>query len=160
MNSIELKVKRLTLGAEARIIKSQAASLWHKATADAEKLPETVTADELRNSPAWRRIERRRCKANSLDYHRRHVVRPEARAAHLAHAFLRGHLYARIEDPEKTKTLPDAKKVAKNLVTFGEFTQLGAATKAVHAWVDGAVWRGVEASNPVIAGSIPAAVAN
>lgn len=92
----ELKIKILTLTAEARIIKRQ------------EK--------------RWRK----RPLNQSLHNHRVHVVRPAARAAHLAYGFLRGRPYAIMEQIVYKDVDWDA--VEKNALTHGIFDKLDAET--------------------------------
>lgn len=84
MYSIELKVKRLSLQAEARIIHVQ----------------EHLTKEEGRKARWAQKAERAARKMatwESLYKHRLQVVRPEARAAHIANAFLRGLPYEKVE---------------------------------------------------------------
>lgn len=51
--------------------------------------------------------------------HRRDVVRPEARATHLAYSFLRGKRYADIE--RHVRTDPDWGKIQKMVERYGTF---------------------------------------
>lgn len=134
MYSIELKIKRLTLAAEARLIRTE------------EKRAKAKLKIEL---------------LDSLHCHRDGVVRRAARAAHLAHAFLTGRAYATVET--RTKDRPWEADIAENLRRFGgrEFMAMEkkALNKLVGAWLDGGAPVSSEASNPSLAGATPAAAA-
>lgn len=98
-----LKVNRLSLAAEARIIRRLA----------------NAKSGDLRHS---------------LKSHRKDVLRPEARAAHLAHAFLTGTVYRRVERDGSSP--PDWRRVAEKV---SRFSDLGgnAARAAVLSWSEG-----------------------
>lgn len=86
-----LQVKLKTLAQEARIIK--------------------------RLEKSRRYIKGVRGIRDELHAHRIHVVRPEARATHLALGFIRGRTLDQMEN--KRKTEPDWKKVRSMLAKFG-----------------------------------------
>lgn len=100
----ELKVKRNTLAAEARVIRNLARA-------------------KLRNA---RRIEAKYNVAESaarLGYlslagHNRHIVRPEARCTHLAAMFLKGVPLEAVENPCLTKTFANRKRVEDIIKSF------------------------------------------
>ena len=82
--SIKLKIKSKTLAEEARIIKREE-----------NKARDYARYRRDRQKPITR-IEKAR--AGFVD-HRKHVVRPEARATFLARAFIRGAKYRDVETP-------------------------------------------------------------
>jgi hypothetical protein len=90
-----LKVKCLSLAAEAAVIRRQE-----------------------RRALAWQRKHPSRYDPiyGSLRDHRRFVVRPEARHALLAYAFLRGRPYAAVE--RNPRELPDFARVWKIVTRF------------------------------------------
>ena len=145
MYSTELKIKRLSLGLEARLIRQEEKRM---------------------------KAKRKRDQLDRLHVHRKGIVRPAARAAHLAHAYLMGRPYSTVEDPERTKSRPAIFSchpslpagIVENLRTFGglQFAKMEkqALITAVAQWVDGGAPVGLEASNPRMSGSTPAAVAN
>jgi len=142
MFSIELQIKRLTLTAEARIIhrKERKQKLMQRKRPTQDR--SYVTFDLLRE-------------------HRLHHVRPAARAAHLAHAILRGHAYAKVEHKNTRLKVP-SEAVAENLRRFGPHMIATMEKKlmvaVVEAWIlGGVVPVDVGASNPRVAGSTPAA---
>jgi len=106
-NSGALRVKRVTLGDEARTIKLEerkALQAYRKQHGDADgKLP----ADTL-NIPDQQKFW---C-------HRIHVVRPAARWAHLAHTFLTERPYAEVE--ARCVRTPDLAAVMKVAFQFGK----------------------------------------
>jgi hypothetical protein len=141
MYSTQLKIKRLSLGLEARLIRQ-----------------------EERRMKAKRKTE----ELDSLHFHRKGVVRPAARVANLAHAYLMGRPYSTVEDPNRTKSRPcidwmNHPSICANLRTFGgaQFSQMDKKElfRAVSDWIDGGAPVGVGASNPRVAGSTPAVVA-
>ena len=72
-----------------------------------------------------------------LNDHRLRVIRPEARAAQLAYAFIRGKDYASAEVGAKSE--PDWKRVGEIALKYGDFpygTTKDEARKAVVAWRD------------------------
>lgn len=78
----------------------------------------------------------------SIHNHRVYHVRSAARAAHLAHAYLTCMPYARVEDPEKTRSEPDFDAILAilaNLQSFGprQFTSLGKTERfdAIRSWI-------------------------
>lgn len=126
MFSPELKVKALSLAAEARIIRQQTRkSVQHK-DFDA---------------------------ANRLHLHRVGIVRSVARDTHLARAYLKGMPYQRVE--QKAHTTPNLKAIATMVSKYGgaiwiwprtkESAILKGITEAdIQAWVDGQVPKHVE----------------
>lgn len=110
-----LSVKRASLAAEARIIRNKINSIKRahrqQVAAGREGFP----------TRAWH-----------LHDHRIRVVRPEARAAHLAHAFLTGRPYSQVEVPGSSP--PDWKRVEANVKRFCLSPDLTAFT----AWKDAA----------------------
>lgn len=120
---LHLKVKVMTLAQEARIIKRLARSRLNKA----RDLRTRLVLDEARGAFAefgpntrsemlsWR--EGHLNEYHSLHHHRVQVVRPAARAAGLALAFMRGYLYRTIEN-DRTKTAPRWDEVIKNVARF------------------------------------------
>lgn len=141
MYSVELKIKRLSLGLEARLIRQEEKRM---------------------------KAKRRLSDLNRLHFHRKGVVRPAARSAHLAHAYLRGRPYATVENPELTRSRPNIgghdawPGILENLRKFGgaQFYKMDKKDlhRAIADWIDGAQVS-AEASNPQAAGSTPATVA-
>src|SRR5258706_9283083 len=87
-----LKIKIKSLAEEARIIR-----------ADENRLDCTDQQD--------------RYKQQSLVNHRKHVVRPEARATLLAYAYIRGQIYRKVEPISDTE--PEWRRVRKMVETYG-----------------------------------------
>lgn len=85
MYSTELKIKRMTLQAEARI---------NKYEAEKAKMAARVARWEQKAALA----EKKMATWSSLTHHRKMIVRPEARASHIAHGFLRGLPYVAVEE--------------------------------------------------------------
>lgn len=84
MYSVELKIKRKSLAYESRIIRQE----------------EIKCKEDARSARIKQKLARANAKAatfDSLYLHRRYVVRPEARAANIAHGFLRNVPYQEIE---------------------------------------------------------------
>lgn len=100
----ELKVKYLSLAAESRIIRHQERRLRDRARKAALK----------NKTDAVSRLQDTRM---SLHQHRLEVVRPVARAAHVACSFLRGREYAEIERVSDTD--PNWEAVQNNVKKFG-----------------------------------------
>ena len=99
MTDLNLKIKRITLAAEARGIKTNSNRIRRKmrrllSIVRAAVVAGTEEAAALKHGKSILRCIKR---AGSLDDHRLKEVRPEARAMHLACAFLRGRAYERIE---------------------------------------------------------------
>lgn len=90
MSHTMLKIKLKTLAAEAKIIRHQEAKMV---------------------GPNWF--------SKSIKYtnHRKYVVRPEARATHIAYGLLRGLDYVQIEP--SAKTTPDWKAVERMVKKYG-----------------------------------------
>lgn len=89
-----LKIKVVSLAAEAVLIRREERAM---------KRRKSAAAAEARVG---------------LRLHRVHVVRPEARAACLAYAFLRGRAYRQVE--AKAHSLPDWPRVAKLVERYCE----------------------------------------
>lgn len=92
MQSIELKVKLKHLAEESRIIRREAEKQY-----------------EARNFQ----------KGNDLTCHRKEVVRPEARATHLAYQFLRGIPYEVVERYNDDANPPNWKRVEAMVKKYG-----------------------------------------
>jgi len=91
-NSIELKIRRKNLAAESRDIRKE--ELAAKAKRDTALL-------------------------TSLNRHRLDVVRPAARSAHLAHAFLKCRDYSTVENRDNTRTGIDIAEIARIAAKYG-----------------------------------------
>jgi hypothetical protein len=157
MYSTELKIKRLSLAAEARIIKAEEVRALGGKWVQRDDSPK-LTKIRRRGYPKLERF-------TNLHEHRMNVVRVQARAAHLAHGYLRGRPCLMMEGGARTK--PAIEVVVENLRTFGgaqfhtmEKTKL---FRAVEDWIEGsapikvaAPAEGAGTLNPVPAGSIPA----
>lgn len=128
MYSTELKIKRLSLADEARRIRSEE----HRA-----------------------RSKRKTEMVLSLHLHRVLVVRPAARAAHLAHAFLRGYPYSRVE--RNSRTHPPLGEVRKLVSRFGPVAFKEEVEQEVKSWFEAAVAGTTENSKSLKAGSTPVA---
>ena len=124
--SHQLKIKFLSLAAEARVIKAQ----------------EKRTLAKMRKRRAKQKpVDNLKFQWNSMRDHRRQWVRPEARATHLARAFIKGVPYAKVEDPEKTtKPLP-ATRITQLVRSYasGKFPDNGHRTpfEQLDDWVAG-----------------------
>lgn len=104
--TLPLKCKIGSLAAEARFIRTNERRLIRQARRRLSKgLPAEVSFGH----------------ANRLRLHRVHVVRKEARAAHLAYAFLRGTPYWMVERNPRTK--PDWKNVERIAYRHGPAQQ-------------------------------------
>jgi len=90
--SVELKIKRKNLADESRDIR--------KEEFKAKKAGDTSTL-------------------NSLHDHRINIVRPAARSAHLAHAFLRRKPYASVEASCRKGNEPNIRSIASTVRKFG-----------------------------------------
>ena len=117
-----LQIKRKTLADEGRHI--------HAAE---RKLP------RLRDIKLEDRTERRKAMAAhrfDLQLHRKLIVRPAARAANLAYAFLKGVAYERVEfythQPLSTTQIG---AIAANVQRFGPYATKSEADRAVTAWI-------------------------
>jgi hypothetical protein len=135
MYSIFLKIKRLSLADESRRIRREEIKLKARGKASSG-----IFYD--------------------LYHHRTFKIRHSARAAHLAHAFLRGMKYSRVEHPNTKEPVP-FDEVAKNLRSFCGSLALSSVTlkevsKMVEEWtMGGEVPVNLGASNPQSAGSTP-----
>lgn len=100
--NVHLKIKIMSLAAEAQIIRSQTRKMlkWARRAQDAQK-----------KALAYERF-------SSTDLHRKLIVRKECRAANLAYGFLRGRGYRQME----TKSYEDPlwEKVLGMIERFGE----------------------------------------
>ncbi len=73
-----------------------------------------------------------------LKTHRKHVVRPEARDALLAYAFLRGRAYTQVEG--KCHQAPDWGNVERMVVKYGGFDKANPLPKgAIKSWAEGLI---------------------
>lgn len=114
-----LKIKVVSLAAEAKLIRREESKMKR------------------------RRSERARDAFIGLRQHRINVVRPEARAACLAYAFLRGRPYRQVE--RVSYSLPDWTKVAKLVERYGDGDRRDLA-RSFEAWKDEALIRFAEAA--------------
>lgn len=87
--SVELKIKAITLGYEATQIRRFERKFLKSARTGAQRVKDGD------NTVDW--VEGSYRSYRSLNDHRRNVVRPEARATHLARAYLKGQPYAAVE---------------------------------------------------------------
>lgn len=133
MKTTHFRVKRMTLAAEARIIKAEEAKALRIARGLAKSNLKPLVASHQRNL------------YHSLRIHRIHVVRPAARAMHLAHAYLKGMEYARVENPTKLHApvpVSVVKAAAENVRKFGGPAFVEVGDKQITMWMDG--WRTVK----------------
>jgi hypothetical protein len=180
MKNIHFKVKRMTLAAEARIIKQQEKAILRRARersgvwsredtqtlrkhmADADKREQDDTIHFMRTManacidplPA----DRLYATYHSLHHHRVMVVRPAARAMHLAHAYLKGMPYARVEAPSKRKSAVSIslmQAMLYNLRTFGSPAHAFMKIGDVEAWITGAMPVGAPAKAAEAEGPAP-----
>jgi len=96
--SIELKIKSKHLALEPAIIRREEKNLrkqlsWYKRTYQGLIIEEHLEAYKIYSK--W----------NSLQHHRKTVVRNESRATHLARAFLNGLHYKQVESKRHDETL-------------------------------------------------------
>lgn len=105
--SVELKIKAKSLADEARVIRAE------EKKAKAKRKTETV---------------------NSLHHHRLQVVRPAARATHIARGYLAGTPYRLIEGNAKSE--PPLFAAAQMLAKYGPFKDRAEAQKALTLWVE------------------------
>ena len=112
---IELKIKTLHLGAEARIIKGEERRLKARI-----KYSGHNRQPELRN------------KLHSIVQHRKHVVRPHARSTNLAYGYLKGNRRDQIENPATLRTQPRKGEVQRMIERYGTKAQI----TAFNAWWD------------------------
>lgn len=121
--SVELKIKSKTLAVEAGYIRREERKTLRNARWQAEH-------QEAENSAmSYRQYLR-------LQDHRTKVLRPEARATHLARAFLKGTPYRQVENKNVTH-IPAAmvEKIFRMVRFFGGFSG-GEYTKVdVQAWL-------------------------
>jgi len=101
--STELKIKLKSLAEESRIIRKE----------------------ELLSKPNIDKI-------NSLHDHRIHVVRPVARATHLAYGLLNGLDYRQIEN--HNKTVPDWKKVEAMVKKYADDSKREMFLGILNSW--------------------------
>lgn len=159
-----LRVKRNTLAAEARIIKVQEARALRKGRkidglftgkerADLRaslKKTNIYTPAELSDVISEERDRRRAIKSNKssapsyahyngLRAHRLMTVRPAARVAHLAHAYLKGMPYLRVEGPKTRHTLGELhfKAISETVRKFSDNANTTASHKDVRLWSEG-----------------------
>lgn len=122
MKLLELKIKRLTFAAEAKIIKAEE----HKALNEGRKR-------RAGNRP----FDLSYAQYNTLRDHRRKVLRPVARINHLAHAYLKGMPYAKVENPLNTKITSPATELIKVIRAFGDLIEVDLKPKDIHRWIEG-----------------------
>ena len=72
--------------------------------------------------------------AIELRNHRLQAIRPEASAAQLAYAFIRGKSYNVIEPTSKWS--PQIHRIAELIVKYGDHTDTNAAKEALIAWIE------------------------
>lgn len=109
--NLELKIKASSLAAEARIIRNLANSLRRRQGRALGHHFELEASNPEWSAEAAERAKTLRSERLNITEHRRFVVRPEARATHLARAFLGGMPYKRVET--KVWTQPDWAKVVR-----------------------------------------------
>lgn len=110
MYSVELKIKRLSLAAELRIIRT-----------------EIKRQKKYKKNQSW-----------LLQSHADGVVRPAVRYANLAHTFLRGRPYRTAEN--KCRRMPNIEELAKAIKPFSYGMaphSKDEALKAVDNWLSG-----------------------
>ena len=159
MKLTELKIKRKTLAAEARLIRTEEAKALNKGRfGNAMSNPDmtekrlaklNLTKGQLRrvrarmedrvNTPVYAAANGYAL-FNALRDHRTMNVRTAARAAHLAHHYLKGDAYSLTEQgtrdtPQMLATL--AVYVAQNARTFGSGPNGEAKPKDVLFWMEG-----------------------
>lgn len=122
-----LKIKVLSLAAEAVLIKREEIVCLARAA----RMDKPARRRDLESTYA------------GLRNHRLCVVRPEARAACLAYAFLRGRSYRQVEPT--TYSLPDWDKVTKLVQRYGRGDRREVAG-LLEAWKDEALTRLAEAA--------------
>ena len=103
--SIQLKIKLKYLAAEARFIRTEELK--------AKKWARKCSA---RQKPVW--ANEHHTLRQDLYEHRIGVVRPEARASHLAYGFLRGKQYTNIESSVRPGNEPDQHQVMRIVKSF------------------------------------------
>lgn len=114
MSKTFLKIKIMSLAAEAKIIRTEANKVWeNKKTGQTGFIHDKETRFELH------------C-------HRRFDVRSEARSAQLAYGFLRNRPYRSME--QKCHTVPNAARITEIAVKFGRLDKKQTAA-SVMAWL-------------------------
>lgn len=119
-----LKIKALSLGAEARIIRQQET----RASKIARKLYEE---GKMRARATQLAV------ADSYYRHRLDVVRPEARCSCLAYGFLKGRRYKQLEAKTRENNAPNWDRVTSLVSKFGRLDRRVAAQK-IAEWSDAA----------------------
>jgi len=116
--SVELKIKRLSLGAELRILRNEIRRSGRKGYAN---------------------------QVISMQCHRDQIVRRAARAAHLAHAFLVGRPYSSVERQGSRKLgAAEIKDIDSNVRRFGRPEHANMPKDEISIWIEGrAVLRAV-----------------
>lgn len=138
-NRAALKIKIASTAAESAAIRKSVAR-WHRKAARASLRQKKEVTDKSIYT------------ANHLDRHRRMVVRPEVRCAHIAMGFLKGIPYVEIERKILLKGLPNWhyepklrierfwKRILEIVTKFGNFpkqdVENGAVELAVMTWRD------------------------
>ncbi len=118
MQITELRIKRLSLGAEIRIINRITRKLQKSNSQRRTKLDlETQQGLNVDRTKAWSGLGASEMTASQLQSHRDKVVRPEARHAHLAHVFMKGKNYRVAEIT--CRIPPKTDDIARIVKTFG-----------------------------------------
>lgn len=125
---VKLRIKIKHLALEPALIALEE----RRARARAHYKAISSTMAEGANTPAyvdpWQRVR--------LNQHRLHVVRPEARAAQLAYAFLRGKSYDDVEPTSKNFNANLLARIAELAVKYGPYTDKKLAQESVVVWIE------------------------
>lgn len=105
--SIELKIKTLHLGAEARIIKNEERRIKRH----------LQSVGHNRRPPLIQQL-------NNICEHRKRVVRPHARSTNLAYGYLKGNNRSTIEKPSTLRTEPKKGEVQRMVERYGTKEQI------------------------------------
>lgn len=136
---LRIKIKHLALEPELLKLEMQKTrrramlKLLHKAL-DLSKELETLPDDPRRNQINGGLVYEDPWLAIELRNHRLQAIRPEARAAQLAYAFIRGKSYNEIEPTSKWS--PQINRIAELIVKYGDHTDKNAAKEALIAWIE------------------------
>jgi len=121
-NQAKIRVKLKSLACEAKIIRKDEIKAKRIAQKLAKKRGMSVEDSIVRQS---------------LYLHRIHVLRPEARAAHLAYAFMRNKSYASTEIPRDEHSLTFAVKTRVQAI-LKKYHSYDITMEDVQEWIDGA----------------------
>jgi hypothetical protein len=140
MSHVFLQVKLATLAEEAKIIrrKEQNYRKWFVTT-----IPMTKAERQAYKEKRWNEVAKARKEKEAnrrydpelrqrLYRHRIDVVRPEARAAHLALAYLKGREYKTVE--HKFHRPPSFHKVWHNIIRFGNIEKTAEESLKFAKW--------------------------